>query len=119
MDAAGADASPDVAGWYVDVADNAVVVIARPGGGRRPTARRRRRVEGRDGPGADRRRGPASAVRRAGRRRLPDQQRGPLLGRLLRGRRVRHRWALRPSGGPHHRIEPGRPGHVRRVLVPG
>ncbi|MFI7487564.1 S1 family peptidase [Micromonospora echinaurantiaca] len=31
LDRAGAQASPDVAGWYVDVADNSVVVLARPG----------------------------------------------------------------------------------------
>ncbi|MGC4891802.1 S1 family peptidase [Micromonospora sp. DT227] len=31
LDAAGADASPDIAGWYVDVASNSVVVVARPG----------------------------------------------------------------------------------------
>ncbi|ATO14388.1 serine protease [Micromonospora sp. WMMA2032] len=31
LDAAGADAGPDIAGWYVDVASNSVVVLARPG----------------------------------------------------------------------------------------
>ncbi|RBQ12363.1 MULTISPECIES: S1 family peptidase [Micromonospora] len=31
LDAAGGAASPDIAGWYVDVTDNTVVVVARPG----------------------------------------------------------------------------------------
>lgn len=31
LDAAGASATPDITGWYVDVADNAVVVLAQPG----------------------------------------------------------------------------------------
>ncbi|MGS2614618.1 S1 family peptidase [Micromonospora sp. LZ34] len=31
LDRAGGQASPDVAGWYVDVADNSVVVLAQPG----------------------------------------------------------------------------------------
>ncbi|MEH0827105.1 MULTISPECIES: S1 family peptidase [unclassified Micromonospora] len=31
LDSAGARATPDIAGWYVDVATNSVVVLARPG----------------------------------------------------------------------------------------
>ncbi|KAB1914868.1 S1 family peptidase [Micromonospora sp. AMSO31t] len=31
LDAAGGEATPDVAGWYVDVATNSVVVVAQPG----------------------------------------------------------------------------------------
>ncbi|MBY8852500.1 S1 family peptidase, partial [Saccharothrix sp. MB29] len=118
LDRSGLDrsaATPDVHSWYVDPATNSVVVNARTTEAARAFAAEAgvtARAEVTDAP--------TPGVRHPGRRPVRHQRQHAVLRRLLRRqRRVRHGRALRRHRQPHARFQQRRPGHLRRLLLPG